>query len=119
MSYEANSGLNVSNHYGVRDTGGVEGIIKTEGLVNYYTVNFDGDGPLGFLFPVLDGCKIIDVDADTFGTNGTETVTIGGVNVLAATDAAPVNIAASNTGVIATTFITAGTLVIAYKRLAN
>lgn len=119
MSYESTSGLNVSNHYGVRDTGGTEGIVKTEGLVNYYTINFDGDGPLGYLFPVLDGVKIIDVDADTFGTNTTETVTIGGVNVLAATDAAPVNIPATNSGVIVTTNITAGTLVIAYKRLAN
>ena len=118
MSYESTSGLGVKNHYGVRETGGVEVIIKTEGLINYYTVNFNGDGRLGFLFPVLDGCKIIDVDADTFGTNGSETVTIGGVNVLAATDAVPINIASSNSGVVVTTNISAGTLVIAYKRLA-
>jgi hypothetical protein len=118
MGYEANSGLGVSNHYGVRNTGGSEGVVKTEGLINYYTINFNGDGPLGFLFPVLAGCEIIDVDADTFGTAGVETVTLGGVDIVAATEAAPVNIASTNTGVIVTTNITAGTLVIAYKRLA-
>tara|TARA_R110000772_G_scaffold144025_1_gene253582 strand:- start:13458 stop:13817 length:360 start_codon:yes stop_codon:yes gene_type:complete len=118
MSYESTSGLGVSNHYGVRSTGGTEGIVKTEGLINYYTVNFDGDGPLGYLFPVIDGVEVISVDADTFGTAGVETVTLGGVDIVAASEAAPVSIAAGNTGVIATTNITAGTLVIAYKRLA-
>lgn len=119
MAYESTSGLNVSNHYGVRDTGGVEGIIKTEGLINYYSVNFDGDGPLGFIFPVLDGVEVISADVDTFGTSGgIETVTIGGVDVVPATEAVPVSIAAGNTGVVAVTNVTAGTVIIAYKRLA-
>ena len=109
---------NVNNHFGQRKVGGEEGIVKTEGIYNEYTINFDGDGPLGFLFPVLDGVEIIDVDADTFGTAGIETVTIGGVDVLLATESAPVSIPSTNTGVVATTNITAGTLVIRFKRLA-
>ncbi len=62
MSYEQTSGLGVSNHYGARDTGGVEGIVKTEGLSNEYAVNFAGEGPFGFTFPVLAGVEITGVD---------------------------------------------------------
>jgi len=118
MSYEKTSGLGVSNQYGPRDTGGVEGIIKTEGLYNEYAINFDGDGPLGFLFPVLDGVRVTGVDV-SFATTGTETLTIGGVNVLTATEGSNVAIADDNTGVVASTEITAGTVVVKFKRIAQ
>lgn len=117
MGYEATSGLNVSNHYGVRDTGGVEGVIKTTGLENEYAVNVDGDGVLGFVFPVINGVEITGVD-ETFSTGAVSAITIGGVDIDAASAAAPVELVSSNTGVVSITGPTAGTVIVTYKRLA-
>lgn len=118
MSYEQTSGLNVSNHYGARETGGGEGVIKTEGTLNEYSINFDGDGPLGLPFPVLDGVKVVGVDS-TFAAGTLGTATIGGVNVKTSSEASPVDIPASNTGAVVMTGITAGELVVKFKRLAK
>lgn len=108
---------NVHNHFGQRKVGGEEGIIKTEGSYNEYSVNFDGDGPIGFVFPVLDGVEVIGVD-ETYSTGAVTVATVGGVDISAATEAAPVSLAASNTGVVVLTGPTAGTVVIRFKRLA-
>ena len=32
MGFESNTGLNVKNHYGVRDTGRANGVLKTDGI---------------------------------------------------------------------------------------
>lgn len=107
----------VHNHYGQRKVGGEEGIIKTEGSYNEYSVNFDGDGPIGFVFPVLDGVEVIGVD-ETYSTGAVTVATIGGVDISTATEAAPVSIADTNTGEVVLTGPTAGTVVIRFKRLA-
>lgn len=107
----------VNNHYGQRKVGGEEGIIKTEGLYNEYSVNFDGDGPLGFTFPVLDGVEVVGVD-ESYSTGAVTVATIGGVDISAASEASPVSLTAANTGVVVLTGPTAGTVVIRFKRLA-
>ena len=97
--YESGSGLNVNNHYGERTTGGTEGIVGTEGTNNEFMIDLENtDLALGF--PVTDGSAWVTI-VDFAVSNGT-TFTIGGVNVAAATDAAPVQIPDANTGVIVT-----------------
>jgi len=41
--FEANTGLNVHNHYGPRDTGGATGVYRTEGSDNELTVMVTGE----------------------------------------------------------------------------
>lgn len=41
MAFEDNNGLNVNNHYGVRDTGQTSGNIKTEGAKNQLSIQVD------------------------------------------------------------------------------
>lgn len=117
MAYESNTGLNVSNHYGPRVTGGTRGVFKTEGYQYEFVWNLEDTG-LPFKFPVPDGgCEVTQVDI--FFDEGTTTaVSIGGVAVIGATSAAPVAIAANNTGVLAQTGATGGLIVIHYRNVA-
>lgn len=102
MSFENSAGLGVSNHYGPRATGGTEGVAKTEGTINEFFQDLDGEG-IAFGFPVTDGSAYV-TEADVSLAGGTITaVTIGGVDVTAATPEAPVQIPAANTGVVALT----------------
>lgn len=41
MSYENSAGLNVSNHYGSRDSGKTIGVVKTEGVMQELKINVD------------------------------------------------------------------------------
>ena len=112
--YEDGSGLNVNNHYGPREAGGTEGVTRTDGTNNEWMLDFDNTD-LAFGFPVTDGSAYVTI-VDTTVTNAT-TLTIGGVNVIAATDAAPVLIPAANTGVIGTDGTT-GKVLITYNKYA-
>lgn len=117
MAYESKSGLNVNNYYGARNTGGTRGVVKTVGTYNEFSVTVPLTNTIDFKFPVLKGVKVVGFYAgDATGT--LTALTIGGVNVFAATDAAPVALAAGNTGVIAQTGLTAGELVIKFTRTA-
>jgi len=111
MGYEANTGLGVYNHYGPRDSGGTQGVYKTEGYYNEFVYNLDRTA-IGVEFP--RNVEVIAVD-ETFVTGNVTALTIGGVDVIAATEAAPVAIVAANTGVIVQTGGTAGYIVIRYK----
>lgn len=116
MGYENTAGLGVNNHYGPRDTGGTEGVIKTEGTMNEYAINLDGEGPLGLPFPVGSGVEVIGIDNNKV-TGTTTTVTIGGTAVQGATEGSPVSIPSSNSGnVNITGTASAGTLLIKFKR---
>ena len=110
-TYDDGSGLNVNNHYGPRATGGTEGITKTEGGFNEYTINLD-DTILDFPFPVGDGVWVTGV-FDAFA-DAPATVTIGGVDVSAATEAVPIEVPQGNTGDVNVTGSTAGTVVVRY-----
>ena len=43
MSYESNTGIGVSNHYGARTIGGAIGTIKSEGAFTELSVNITGE----------------------------------------------------------------------------
>jgi hypothetical protein len=116
MSFENTAGIDVSNHYGVRTTGGTDGNIKTEGTYNEYVYDLSSE-KLSFPFPVLAGVKVVGVDK-SYATGSVTAIAIGGVSVNSASDASPVDIASSNTGVITKTGGTGGKLIIKYKRLA-
>lgn len=116
MPYEANTGLNVNNHYGPRPTGGTEGVVRTAGVVNEFFQDLDEDG-LSFGFPVTDGTAYV-TEADVSLAGGTITaILIGGVDVTAATPEAPVLIPDANTGVIVLTGgDSSGKYMIGYKK---
>lgn len=117
MGYEALTGLNVSNHYGPRDSGGTRGVFKTEGYQYEFVWNLEQTG-IAFKFPVpVGGCEVVQVDV-YFDEGTTSAVSIGGVAVLAATEATPVAIAGNNTGVLAQTGATGGVIVIRYRNIA-
>jgi hypothetical protein len=101
-TYSNGSGLNVNNQYGARTTGGTEGIVSTKGTSNEFMQDLDNTS-LAFGFPVVNGTAYV-TEADVSLAGGTITaVTIGGVDVTAATPEAPVLIPAANTGVIVLT----------------
>ena len=101
-NFEDSAGLNVNNHYGPRDSGGTEGVTKTEGVNNEFTLNLT-DTNLDFGFPVQLATQpslwVTKADISQ-ATGATGVVTIGGVAVEGATPEAPVEIASGNTGVI-------------------
>lgn len=114
MSFESNTGLNVNNHYGPRAVGGTEGVTRTDGVNNEFMVELSEDG-LDFGFPVTDGSAYVTI-VDVTPGNAT-TFTIGGVNVVAATDAVPIQIPDANTGVIVTDGTT-GSVLVTYNKYA-
>lgn len=115
MAYEQTS-INVVNHYGPRGTGRTKGVLPSVGAESQFSVNFDGEAdPRQFKFPVGVKCYVTGVV--TAGATGTVSAcTVGGVAVLAATEAAPVVIPANNTGVVVVTGATAGTVLIKYLK---
>jgi len=117
MSYENTSGLNVNSQYGTQEVGGTEGVLKTRGYRNEFTVNFDAES-LPVMFPVGNGAFVTGVD-ETFSTTAVSVATIGGVNIATATEAVPVELAGSNTGVVVITGPTAGTVVVEYKNVQS
>lgn len=116
--YESGSGLNVNNHYGPRAVGGTEGVVSTKGTSNEFLQDLDESG-LALGFPVVNG-KAYVTEADVSLAGGTITaITIGGVDVTAATPEAPVQIPADNTGVIVLTGGNGtGKYMIGYKKYA-
>ena len=113
MSFENSAGLGVNNHYGPRETGGTEGVVRTSGVSKELVIDYDGDR-LDFGFPDTDGSAYVTL-VDFEVATGT-TFLIGGVDVAAATTAAPVAIPADNTGVI-TTNVSAGRVTVTYNKI--
>src|SRR5574337_1161072 len=117
MAYEKSSGLNVHNQYGARASGGGQGVFLTDGYRNEYVIDQESDLP--YLFPRGGGVFVTGIDK-TYVVSGTVTsVTIGGIEVSAATDAAPVHIPSTNTGEVVQTGMTAGRLVVFFKKSAG
>jgi hypothetical protein len=117
MAYEKNSGLRVHNQYGPRSTGGEQGVHKTEGYKNEYVV--DQASVLPYLFPRGGGVFVTGHD-DTFVSAGAVTsITIGGLEVIGATETAPIKIPDTNTGEVVVTGMTAGREVIFFKKSAG
>lgn len=118
MPYENSAGLQVNNFYGPRASGGTKGVIKTEGYQNEWAHNLKITG-LPFKFDIKPGGVYVTKVDISFATGPVTAYTIGGVNVFAATEAAPVFIPAANTGVIVQTGGTAGVIVVKYKNVAG
>lgn len=102
MSFENSAGLGVANHYGARKVGGTEGVVKTAGVVQEFMEDLDSER-IGYGFPVVNGqAYVTEVDTTLLG-GSVSAITIGGVDVTAATPEAPVQIPDGNSGVIAYT----------------
>lgn len=117
MPYENSAGLNVSNQYGPRFSGGGQGVFKTEGYLNQYVVDGASQG-LVYLHPRGDGVWVYGHDY-TFAIGTVTSITIGGVEVSGATDAAPVRLFKENTGQVVVTGMTSGKTIIYYKNVAG
>lgn len=118
MPYEANTGLGVNNHYGPRTIGGVEGVTKTEGVMNEFVKDLDSAG-LAWGFPTgAKGQSLWVTEVDVSQASGTlsGTQTIGGVNVANATPEAPVEITPANTRAVAIGGATGGLVLVKYKK---
>lgn len=117
MAFENNSGLNVSNHYGPRTSGGGQGVHKTEGFENEYVVDGASQG-LPYLLPRGGGVFVYKVDG-TYALGTVTDVTVGGLSVIGATEAAPIHIPHTNTGEVVVTGLTGGRYVIYFKKSAG
>ena len=118
MGFESNTGLGVNNHYGPRDTGGTEGVTRTEGVTNEFLKDLDSGGlSFGFPSPATGKPSVWVTEVDLSQVDGSVTAeTVGGVDVSGATPEAPVEIAAGNSGVVALTGSTGGKVLIKYKK---
>lgn len=116
--FENTAGLGVRNWYGPRRTGGTRGFIKTEGMFNQFEVDLTITG-IPFIHPIPKGGMWVTQVDGSFVTGTVTAVTIGGVNVTAATATVPVFVPQANTGVIAVTGGTAGPLIIHSKNVAG
>lgn len=118
MAYESNTGLHVHNQYGPRSVGGGQGVHHSDDGLFYYVIDQASQG-LTFLFPRGGGVFVTGVDT-TFVEAGTVTaLTIGGLNVFAATLAAPIHIPGSNTGEVVQTGMTSGRVIVNFKKEAG
>lgn len=118
MAYEKSSGLGIHNQYGPRSSGGSQGVHRTAGYKNEYVIDQPSQG-LVYLFPRGGGVFVTGVDKTYVKTGTVTAVTIGGVAVAAATDAAPVFIPSTNTGEVVQTGMTAGRIIISFKKEAG
>lgn len=113
MAYEKMRLRGVSNHYGARDTGGTQGVNPDYAG---FSINFDGPR-LDFILPVSKECAtVVEGVNKALLTGAITTLTVGGVDVSAATSDAPVVLPKGNTGVIVVEGPTAGTLIIKYNK---
>lgn len=104
---------NAQSYLGPRKSGGYQGVTLTDGVYNEYEWDLTVPGNTSLTFPVGNGIKVVGLHK-SFVTGAITALTIGGVDITAATDAAPVTIPEGNTGVLAQTGGTAGPLIIKY-----
>lgn len=117
MPFENTAGLGVSNQYGARTSGNGRGVIKTAGYRNQFVI--DGtDAGLRFTFPRGDGVWVNGRDL-TFAVGTVTSIKIGGIEVINATEAAPVRLFKENTGEIVVVGLTSGKVIVDYKNVAG
>lgn len=121
MAYEDSAGLNVHNQYGPRTSGGGQGVLLTDGLVNQYVINLPSAGLYDRKIPVRNDVKITRIDL-SFVTAGTVThIAVGGVAVYDSSTPVtlPVSIPNGNTGLVVVTGGTAGNVVMEFENIAG
>lgn len=75
----SNVTTDVSNHYGARNVGNVEGVTRTAGADNEAVMNFDGDAlDLPIFIPA--GSYVYDIAEDA-ATGAISTATVGGTDI--------------------------------------
>ena len=117
MPFENSAGLNVTNQYGPRTTGGARGVFKTEGFRNEFVIDGVSVG-IQYLYPRGDGIKVYNIDK-TFAVGNVTSIKIGGIEVSGATPTAPITLTKENTGEIVVVGLTSGKLLVEYKNVAG
>lgn len=117
MAFENTAGLNVSNQYGPRTTGGTRGVFRTAGYRNQFMIDGNSVG-LRLTFPRGDGIWVCGHDF-TFAVGTVTSIKIGGIEVIGATEAAPIRLFKENTGEIVVTGLTSGKVGVDYKNVAG
>lgn len=93
MSYESNTGLNVSNQYGPRAVGGWEGQYTTSDNTRQYVFDFSEQGPLLDTVTLTGAGRVVGFTV--VGTAPTS-AKIDTVDIKGATAAVPVNFTSAN-----------------------
>lgn len=117
MPFENTAGLNVTNQYGPRATGGARGVYKTSGFKNEFVLDGNSVG-IQYLYPRGDGIMVYNIDK-TFAVGTVTSIKIGGIEVSGATAAAPVRLYKENTGEIVIVGLTSGKVLVEYKNVAG
>lgn len=91
MSYESNTGLNVSNHYGPRETGSEKGVYTTKDSRTIYAIDVPESGLVQEI-PVKAGAIVENVEAH--GTAVVTTLVVGAQDISTATWGTPVVVTA-------------------------
>lgn len=118
MSYEKSSGLGIHNQYGPRSVGGGQGVHHSDDHRNYYVIDQPSQG-LEFLFPRGGGVFVCGVDSTFVSAGSVTSITIGGLEVSGATETAPIHIPSTNTGEVVQTGMTAGRVILLFKKEAG
>lgn len=124
MPYEASTGLGVTNHYGPRDTGNQEGVIKTEGAKNQAVVNFDGEA-FDFKVKIPAGAVVTNI-ITAFATGAITAATVGLVDIsgagqidaTVAGNTTPATVSVPLGGLLTVTGPTAGEVIVEYMHVA-
>lgn len=120
MSYEDSAGLNVHNQYGPRASGGGQGVLLTDGLVNQYVINLPSAGLYDRKIPVRNDVKITRIDL-SFVTGTVTHIKVGATDVYDSTTPVtlPVAIPNGSTGVVVVTGGTGGNIVMEFENIAG
>lgn len=116
MSYEANTGLGVSNHYGPRKIGNQDGVYERDGEENTAAINFDGD-TLSLDVYVPANSVVTEV-VSNFATGAITAATVGSTDISGANGAEANYVAISTKGKLTVTGPTAGTVLVKYLHVA-
>lgn len=107
----------VSNHFGGYEVGNAEGMIKTEGVYNELTINFDGD-QIDLPVPVPAGAIVTDVITD-FAEGDVTTLTIGEVDVSGADGTKATFVEIPEVGFVEAEGPTGGYVIVKYMHVAG
>lgn len=106
----------VSTHFGGYQVGNAEGMIKTEGVYNELTINFDGD-QIDLPVPVPAGAVVTDVITD-FAVGAITTLTVGAVDVSGADGTKATFVEVPDGGLVEAEGPTGGYVIVKYMHVA-
>lgn len=108
----------VSNHYGARDTGGEQGVTKTEGAMYESIVSFPlTDGPLYDTQQIPAGAIVMEI-VEVGLTGAVATATVGALDISTAVGTQATYVTVVTAGDLAVTGPTAGKVVVKWQKTA-